>query len=143
MLRSVVLAVVLVLANGGATLATETTTPDGRWWQSLNQSEKVAAILGLYGGFKQGWLQGSLAALDVSHQPLNLLTRVNARYPDAGGFISFGTISDRIDAVYRDHSSLQSMPVYILFPCSIEEAGCGAVVRANENTLRQGLKPAW
>jgi hypothetical protein len=120
----------------------DTKTPDGRWWQSLQVSEKVAAIIGMYGGFKQGWYQGASQALDVAHQAPSFLNATNARYPETTK-VTFGTISDRIDATYRDHPDLLDMPVYILFPCAAEEDGCSSVIRANENMLRQALKPIW
>lgn len=153
------IAALLVAAGVGmlpiAANATETVLFDGAWWQSLTRNEQVLVVEGILVGRGAGWNSGvSASAQKIMKMPPRrdlppaesntLLDSVLKLFSAPGGARSpytFGTIADRISAVYRDHPRLIDLKVDVLVDCAAYKTnGCEQNARQTEKA--RGLPPS-
>lgn len=117
--------------------ATESVSFDGVWWQQLLSPEKTVAVQGMLVGRDSGYLDGYSAGagrlfddpfykLGLQRSSLADKKRAEKQYEKIGSYptdkvgddITFGTIVDKIDAVYRDNPDLVKNAVFQFVACA-------------------------
>lgn len=135
------LLMVIVLPAGSTTLVVF----DGEWWSSLDRGEKVMAVQGMLAGYEWGFKTGAtraatgmanrtLALLRKAHLSQAQLSEAEIQYNYQAGTViaslepslgspSFGTIVDRLDAIYNGHPKLAREEIGLFVECAASDSG--------------------
>jgi len=117
------LALALFIGLGTPARSTENTTliPDGAWWTTMTNNEKIVAIEGMYSGYYAGWADGVLNAASKA-------TRASSAWPrwvDAALIVTpnfsdrtLAVVVARLDAVFVGHPERAKWLVYPFFKCA-------------------------
>lgn len=125
-------------------LATTTVEFDGVWWTSLTETQKLAAVQGLIGGYPSGWMSGSFsgekAFLDAiksdssftlaQKQRLAYLVHKTSGYARMPTYSkTFGTYVHGIDDFYANHPDRMSIRPEYMVDCLADapKRSCDAV----------------
>jgi hypothetical protein len=123
-----ILAVVAGAFLGGRLSASESVTMDGSWWQGLDPSAKIAAAQGILAGYDGGywWCRDRYEESAIYQKAMKANGVAWARLEgDLDGReqlrnfrLTFGTIVDRINSVYRDYPEVQKAEVSTFATCA-------------------------
>lgn len=89
---------------------------DASWWNGLTQRDKFRTVAGLMEGFDVGYEAGAAAASIRAQKGEAFYLKVRSQRVRLT--VTFGTASDRIDAVYREHPKVANISVGHFIECA-------------------------
>ncbi|MGA8574237.1 MAG: hypothetical protein WB609_00930 [Candidatus Cybelea sp.] len=141
LIAAVVVAIISALSLSAGVKASEYLYPDGVWWQSLPEHDKIVAVEGMLPAY-EGGIRDSYAYLAAHGYPDSGRFLWAKRPQDFGGR-TFGEIVRRIDDVYSSHPNLHSENVSWFVMCAATSGvSCDKTIRWLEKHPNQQFTPA-